>query len=191
MHARAAQKKPARELASEVNWLVLGLVIERPGYGSEIRNRFERKYGDVLSLGESYVYGVIDRLLARGWIEVVAGTDVGRQPRTRYRATALGMQTYDDRLVAELAEERGRQELWVRQLGVYARNPRAALRVIARAEKEYLKAAGRGKPPSSRSAGVESPGMLIDRLSRERRGLTEGGMLEWFQKARDGFGKLG
>lgn len=190
MRARAAQKKLVRELTSEVNWLVLGLVIERPSYGSEIRNRFERKYGDVLSLGESHIYGVIDRLLKRGWIEVVERTEVGRQPKTRYQATALGTRTYDDRLVAELAEEQRRQELWVRQLGVYANNPHAALRVIARAEKEYLKTAGSGAPPS-RSAGVESPGVLIDRLSRERRGLTKGGMLEWFQKARDGFEKLG
>ena len=192
MSPRKAQKKATRELTSDVNWAVLGLVIERPGYGSEIRNRFERYYESALSLGESHVYGVLDRLLERGWIEIVPGTSLGlerRQPKTKYRATELGIRAYEDRLVVELAEERRRQELWVRKLAVFAHDPSASQRVIGRAEQEYLKTVGSTRSSSGDSRSDRQ--VLIDRLVAERRGLTEGGMLTWFQNARDGFGQLG
>ena len=175
-------------MTSRVNWALLGLVIERPGYGLELYNRSQRVYGDALAFGgESHIYAALDRLLIRALIEVVPGTDVGRQPRVHYRATAIGIRKYEDWLVAEMAEERRRQELWVRQLGVFSGDPAAALRVIDRFQEESLKSAGHSEP-STRNASPR--GELIDRLVAEWRGLTEGGMVTWLQHAHEGFEAL-
>lgn len=190
MHAAVARKKPAKTMTSSVNWALLGLVIERRSYGLELYNRFQRVYGDVLPVSsESHVYSALDRLKDRGLIESVPRTEVGRQPKLHYQATALGIRGYEDWLVAEINAERRRQELWVRQLGIFARDPAAGMRVIGRFEREYLKGAGHtGPPPHDRASDPRTE--LIDSLVAERQRLVEGGMVTWFQRARDGFEEL-
>ena len=72
-------------MRSPVNWAVLGLMIERPSYGYEILQRFERNYGELLRLSSpSQIYTALDSLADRGMIEATAETapDVAsRQPR--------------------------------------------------------------------------------------------------------------
>jgi DNA-binding PadR family transcriptional regulator len=190
MHATAARKKQGRAMTSSVNWALLGLVIERPSYGLELYNRFQRVYGDVLPVSsESHIYTALNRLEDRSLIEIVPGTEVGRQPKLHYQATALGIRGYEDWLVAEINAERRRQELWVRQLGIFARDPAAALHVIGRFEREYLKGAGHtGRPPHDTASDPRTE--LINGLVAERQRLEEGGMVTWFQHAHDGFAKL-
>jgi DNA-binding PadR family transcriptional regulator len=190
MHAAVARKKPAKAMTSSVNWVLLGLVIERRSYGLELYNRFQRMYGDVLPVNsESHVYSALDRLKNRGLIEIVPGTEVGRQPKLQYQATALGIRGYEDWLVAEIDAERRRQELWVRQLGIFARDPAAALRMIGRFEREYLKGAGHTGPPPRDSASNPRT-ELINSLVAERQRIEEGGMVTWLQHAHDGFDEL-
>jgi DNA-binding PadR family transcriptional regulator len=191
MHAAGARKKPARAMTSSVNWVLLGLVIDRPSYGLELYNRFQRMYGDVLSMNsESHVYPALDRLKNRGLIEIVPGTgEVGRQPKLHYQATALGIRGYEDWLVAEINAERRRQELWVRQLEIFARDPAAALRMIGRFEREYLKGAGH-TGPLPRDSASNPRTELINSLVAERQRIEEGGMVTWLQRAHDGFEEL-
>ena len=51
-------------MRSPVNWAVLGLTIERPSYGYEILQRFERNYGELLKLSSpSQIYKALDSLM--------------------------------------------------------------------------------------------------------------------------------
>ncbi len=105
----AAAKKP---MTSQVNWALLGLLMERPGYGYQLIERFERAYGDVLPLGSySHVYTALDELRSRGFIEELTGAGAGqpgteRQPKRTYKATAEGARRYREWMLAQAWEDR-------------------------------------------------------------------------------------
>jgi DNA-binding PadR family transcriptional regulator len=79
--------------------VVLGLLIERPGYGYDLIKRVRTRFG-YLGLSESFVYRTLERLETEGCIEdigekAIGGTRRGA-PRVRYRATAVGRQQFKD-----------------------------------------------------------------------------------------------
>lgn len=177
-------------MSSPVNWTILGLVIERPSYGLELANRFQRVYADVLPVsGDSHVYAALNTLEAREMIETIPGIGVGRQPKPHYQATLLGIRSYEDWLVEEIDAQRRRQELWVRQLAIFAHDPGAALHVLGRYERQYLKDAGQaGRLPQAPT--VDSRGELIDALVAEQQRIGVGGMLSWLRYAHARFEAL-
>jgi DNA-binding PadR family transcriptional regulator len=189
MAANLARNRGERAMTSPVNWALLGLVINRASYGLELAHRFERAYGDVLPVsGDSHVYSALDRLETRGLIEIVPGTEITRQPKPHYRATELGVQSYENWLVEQVDAERRRQELWVRQLAVFTLAPDAALNVIDRFERQYLKTAGQAG--HARQGMGDARSELIDGLVAEQQRLAVGGMLSWLQFARSSFEAL-
>lgn len=185
MAATRANRTAPQAMTSVVYWVLLGLVIERPSYGLELYHRLQRMYGDVLSLrSESHVYGALNSLEKRELIETIPGPSVTRQPKPHYKATEQGLRSYEDWLVEQVADERRRQELWVRQLGIFAHNPAAALHIVSRYEEQHLKAAGE---QTARLPGVprDSRAELIEDLVAERQRLADGGMLSWLHYAED------
>jgi DNA-binding PadR family transcriptional regulator len=186
MTAIPARKTTGRAMTSAVNWSLLGLVIERPSYGLEFYNRYQRKYGDVQPVSEaSHIYSALDALVARGMIEKieeVSGAEVGRQPKPRYQATPLGVRSYEAWLVDQIEVDRRRQELWVRQLAIFAHDPAAALSVLRRYRLQYLEMAAKtwGLPEGS---VADSRSALIDELVAEMHRIGHGGMLSWLRFA--------
>jgi DNA-binding PadR family transcriptional regulator len=190
MVARPVKKATGRAMTSPVNWAILGLVIERPSYGLELANRFQRVYADVLPVsGVSHVYAALNTLEAREMIETIPGIGIGRQPKPHYQATLLGVRGYEDWLVEEIDAQRRRQELWVRQLAIFAHDPGAALHVLRRYEHQYLKGAGQAGHLPEGSA-IDPRGELIDLLVAERQRIAVGGMLSWLRYAHARFEAL-
>jgi DNA-binding PadR family transcriptional regulator len=185
MEASAARGPAERAMTSAINWSLLGVVISRPSYGSEFARRFQRIYGDVLWLKEQHVYDALDKLEARGFIEVIPGSRSGRQPRVRYRATPLGVRSYEDWVVQQIDVQQRQQELWVRQLAVFADDPVAALHVIGRFEREYQTIAGR--PRHTPDGPTDSRSQLIAALVDEHRRIAVGGMLSWLRRTHERF----
>jgi DNA-binding PadR family transcriptional regulator len=174
-------------MTSPVNWALLGLVISRSSYGHELAKRFERTYGDVLPLSsDSHIYTALNSLEGRGLIETVPGAGAGRQPKPHYRATSLGIRSYEEWLVAQIEVECRRQGLWVRQLSVFARDPKAALDLIDRFEREYLSRAGQVGERVDTDA-VDARSRLIEWLVGEQQRIAVGGMLSWLGSARRHF----
>jgi DNA-binding PadR family transcriptional regulator len=177
-------------MTSPVNWAILGLLIERPSYGLELANRYQRVYADVLPVsGESHVYSALDALETRAMIETIPGIGVGRQPKPHYQATLQGVRSYEDWLVEQVDAQSRRQELWVRQLAIFAHDPEAALQILGRYERQYLKGAGRtGRLPDG--SAIDSRGELIDGLVAEQQRIAVGGMLSWLRYAHARFEAL-
>ena len=77
--------------------VVLGLVIERAGYGYELQQRIDRQLG-FLGLSDSVIYGVLDRLERDGLIAErgakVAGQTRRGSPRVTYVATDAGVEEF-------------------------------------------------------------------------------------------------
>jgi DNA-binding PadR family transcriptional regulator len=182
-----------KPMTSQVNWALLGLVMEHPGYGYQLMQRFERAYGDVLPLSsESHIYTALNELKRRGLIEEVpetrvmqAGTD--RQPKLRYRATVEGTRGYREWMLAQVWKDRRQSRLFVRQLGVFESEPDAALEILEHYEKACLKEAAqtRDRAPADRPPG------LADRLVSEESRMAMEGRLPWVEYARREFGALG
>lgn len=181
----AAAKKP---MTSQVNWALLGLLMERPGYGYQLIERFERAYGDVLPLGSySHVYTALDELRSRGFIEELTGAGAGqpgteRQPKRTYKATAEGARRYREWMLAQAWEDRRQSQLSVRQLAAFEREPGVALEILDGYERACLREA-RHMPQTS--------GGLASRLLAEESRLAMEGRLPWVEYARGEFGALG
>ena len=170
---------------SQVNWGLLGLVIERPSYAYELARRFERTYEGVLTLSSvSHAYTALAALRERRLIEELPGTRVGRQPKPRYRATPKGLEDYCQWLVDQLGEDRRRQRLFVLALATFARVPRAALEILSRYEQACLAEAQHTQiPPQAPGCAAAAP-ELAARLATEERRLALGAKLAWVEYAR-------
>jgi DNA-binding PadR family transcriptional regulator len=79
--------------------VVLGLLVERPGYGYDLQQRIGARLG-FLGLSESAVYKILERLEREGWIEEMGRKEIGATrrgaPRVMYRATALGRERFEE-----------------------------------------------------------------------------------------------
>jgi DNA-binding PadR family transcriptional regulator len=171
-------------MTSVVYWVLLGLVIERPSYGLELYNRYQRMYADLLpASGSSHIYKALDELESRGFIEPVSEAGGSRQPKPHYRATALGASSFEDWYVEQMDLQRRGLELWARQLAIFAHDPAAALGLIDRFRREYLEAAGRIGAEAGTAS--DSRGALIDDLVAEQKRIAAGGMLSWLHYAED------
>jgi DNA-binding PadR family transcriptional regulator len=178
-------------MQSPVNWALLGLVIERPSYAYQLAQRFEHAYRGALSLSSiSHVYTALGTLTRRSLIEEVPGTRAGRQPKPCYRATAKGVEDYQEWLVSQVHEDRRRQRLFVLQLAALTRNPEAALEIIARYEQACLEEAAKIPIPSRDRAAVDAGSDLIARLLSEEHRLAVGSKLSWVEYARREFKAL-
>jgi DNA-binding PadR family transcriptional regulator len=186
MLERAVKDLGAGAMRSPVNWAVLGLTIERPSYGYEILQRFERNYGELLRLSSpSQIYTALDSLVDRELIEATSEPPVGaasRQPRLHYRATETGVRRYQEHLIGQAEEGRRRASLFTRELAALA--PDAALTVLERYEQTCLAQATTARPPVAGSTAPDSSTSLADRLAAEEERLAMEAKLPWIEYAR-------
>ncbi|HLM86862.1 MAG TPA: helix-turn-helix transcriptional regulator [Solirubrobacteraceae bacterium] len=173
-------------MRSPVNWAVLGLTIERPSYGYEILQRFERNYGELLKLSSpSQIYTALDSLRERGMIEATSEPSPGvasRQPRLHYRATEEGIGRYQEHLMGQAEEDRRRSSLFARELAALA--PEAALAVLDRYEQTCLALATKARARKVEPAARETSPTLADRLAAEDERLGMEAKLPWIEYAR-------
>lgn len=170
-------------MRSPVNWSLLGLVIQRPSYGYELVQRFERTYGDSLELSSpSQIYTALDALERKGWIEEMAPepSTVVRQPKPHYRVTAEGLRCYREWLIAQAHEERRRSRVFARQLAMLP--PADALAVIERYEHACLADASGTTPVGG--PGDDGAAGLLTRLELEDDRLALEARLAWIHYAR-------
>jgi DNA-binding PadR family transcriptional regulator len=186
MGGREAIDRSASAMRSPVNWALLGLVIQRPSYGYELVQRFERTFEQALELSSpSQIYTALDTLARRGLIEEVLGgpeRDVVRQPKPQSRATKAGVASYSDWLFSQLDDERRRYRLLAQQLVLL--DSSAALSVIERCEQACLKEASRVSADGAKSGAGDAPSALVERLIGEEDRLRVGARLAWIQYAR-------
>ncbi len=156
-------------MRSAVNWALLGLVIERPSYAYDLAQRFERRYGSVLSLSNiGHVYTALSALGTRGLVQEIPGTREGRQPRPRYQSTPKGVDEYRAWLVSQVSDDRRRHELFVLALAALAREPGGLLEVVTSCEQEWLSEGMRTS--IARDGLTGGPAGVVDDASQEGEG---------------------
>jgi DNA-binding PadR family transcriptional regulator len=185
MESARLNDRSTATMRSPINWGLLGLLIQRPSYGYELVQRFERTYGDTLELSSrSQIYTALDSLARRGLIEHaqdVRVEDPVRQPKLHYRATRDGICAYERWLIEQVSEDERRSRLIAQH---FAALPlQHAQRVLERCAVLCLDAAGRltAEDDEHRS---ENPGGLVERLAGEEERLHAGATLSWIEYAR-------
>lgn len=77
--------------------VVLGLLIERPGYGYDLMKRARTRFG-FLGLSENFVYKTLERLEQDGWIAETGEKRVGNTrrgaPRVVYEVSPVGRKEF-------------------------------------------------------------------------------------------------
>lgn len=181
----ASREQGTAALRSSVGWALLGLVIQRPSYGYELVQRFERTYLDALELSSrSQIYTALDALAQRSLIEELPAEDLPahpeRQPKLHYRPTEKGVHSYEKWLVGQIQEERRRSRLFAHQLAVLT--PTAALGIVERCERACLDSAGGDLPAEAPS--LDGAAGLTARLLSEEDRLAVEARLAWLEYAR-------
>lgn len=184
----------ATPMRSTVNWALLGLIIERPSYAYDLAQRFERRYGTVLSLSNiGHVYTALGALESRNLVEEIPGTREGRQPRPRYRASETGVREYGRWLATQAGEDRKRSQMFVLALAALTGRPEQLLEVISDYEQTWL-AYGAGTHIERTEAGddesLDALAALLRRLTDEESRLAVGAKLAWIEYARQELAKL-
>jgi DNA-binding PadR family transcriptional regulator len=172
-------------MRSPINWVLLGLLIQRPSYGYELVQRFERTYGDTLELSSrSQIYTALDSLARRGLIEHAQEAPVGdpvRQPKLEYKATQDGIGAYESWLIDQVSDDERRSRLIAQHF--VALPPEHALRVLERCAEVCLDAVGR-LPTEHDEHRREHGAALTERLAGEEERLRAGAILSWIEYAR-------
>ncbi len=172
-------------MRSPLVWTLLGVVIEHPGHGYELAQRFKRVYDDTLMLSDrKNIYRLLETLIGHELIEQTApdanqAPAPNRLPKPHYRATAHGKRTYEEWLVAQLHQEFDQQRMFARQLAMLA--PEAALEVLERYEREYL---DESEERPSEASEQEDIAEVAEHLAREDMRLKLGATISWLRYAR-------
>jgi DNA-binding PadR family transcriptional regulator len=185
MESARLNDRGAAAMRSPINWALMGLLIQRPSYGYELVQRFERTYGETLELSSrSQIYTALDSLVRRRLIEHAQDERVEnpmRQPKPHYRATQDGICTYERWLIEQVSDDERRSRLIAQHFA--ALPPEHALRLLERCAVLCLDAAGR-LPAEDDEHSSENPGALAERLAGEECRLRAGAVLSWIEYAR-------
>lgn len=190
-----------RRMTSQVNWALLGLLIERPDYKYRLTQRFESAFGDVLSFGSpSHIHTALSELKRRGLIERVPGRpatrmDTARQRGPRYRATPQGLQGFREHMLDQIWEDRRQAWLFARQLALLAGEPEVAIEVLEHRQRACLQETGRARSARAGNPRLDdydddSSQELADRLVSEDARLAPASTLPWIDYARAEFEAL-
>jgi DNA-binding PadR family transcriptional regulator len=175
----------AAPVKSLLNWVLLGLVIEKPSYIYEVCQRLERRFGQVLPVSRARVYDAFRALEDRGFIEelddalvVLSGTP--RQPKLHYQATPAGVREHRRWLVGQIAEEGDPPALVSRLIAASALDDRTLMVILDQYEQECLDQA-RNLPSEAHD---DSPLAQGERIAAELRRATLHAHLGWIAWAR-------
>jgi DNA-binding PadR family transcriptional regulator len=166
---------------------VLGLVIERPGYGYDLARRLQARFGSS-GFAPTGVYSALDQLSAEELVRN-AGRRTGAAneraaPRTIYEATPKGVDHFEEWMLGDSSLAPVRDELYMK---IALSKPHNLPRLIelARSQEEDCLARMHGlKRPLDRQGGLRAWSEVAVLLVRDAEIKQLEARVEWLQKAR-------
>jgi DNA-binding PadR family transcriptional regulator len=174
-------------------YAILGLVIERPGYGYQLAQRLEERFGSS-SFAPSGVYSALDQLSRDGFVQAAreageTGPGPARRaaPRMIYEATAEGVEHFEAWMLGSSPTPPLRDELHMK---IALCRPRNIPRLIDMVYGQKLACAARLRD-LERLAETQAAGQTDEWAQRMRVLATETEIaswrarIEWLASARD------
>jgi DNA-binding PadR family transcriptional regulator len=170
-------------------YAVLGLVIERPGYGYQLAQRLEDRFGSS-GFAPSGVYSALDQLSRDDFIrsagEMGAGPAKRAAPRTIYEATEEGVDHFEAWMLAACPAPPLRDELHMK---IALCRPSNLPRLIEMVYGQELACMGRLRDLKQRAeedpADPQEWSSLMRTLARDAEVATWNARIEWLQSARE------
>lgn len=176
-------------------YAVLGLVIERPGYGYQLAQRLQERFGSC-AFAPSGVYSALDQLsreqMVRAAAEAAPRGDRRTAPRVIYEATEQGVSHFESWMLGSSAAPPLRDEL---HLKIALCRPRNLRRLIDTVYGQELACLSRLRD-LTRLSELEAPderrdwSKLMRVLSRDAEIASWRARIEWLQSARARLGHL-
>lgn len=126
-----------------VKHAVLGLIIERRGYGHELAARLAERLASEFEVPSGTFYTALLTLQRDGHVEVARRVPRGRSTRVYYDATEAGLRHFDEWMAEPLSREPLRGELYLRLAFVDHRRLSTLVRAFERLEVECVAAIAR------------------------------------------------
>jgi DNA-binding PadR family transcriptional regulator len=194
MGANVRGDKRSLAMRSSVNWAVLGLLIERPGHGYDLFQRFDDAYAGALELSTpSQIYGALNALERRSLIEQLPATDAAskapRQPKPHYRATPKGLRAYEDFMMTYSPRSADAPGVFARM--VAGLDPVKALAVVERYEQACLDELKSVSMDTGPDPMIDEKDRLAARLVRKEKRLAIDAKIAWARYARSQLEALG
>lgn len=179
---------------------VLGLVIERPGYGYDLARRLRERFGSS-GFAPTGVYSALDQLSAEGLVRAAGsladGSAERAAPRTVYEATAEGREQFDRWMLSGSSPAHVRDELNMK-LALSRPRDLPALIELARSQEEQclerLQALKQldvaAEAPRSRGGGGLAWSQVAALLVRDAEVRQLQARVEWLQRAQAIMAKL-
>jgi DNA-binding PadR family transcriptional regulator len=171
-------------------YAILGLVIERPGYGYQLAQRLEERFGSS-GFAPSGVYSALDQLSRDQFVRAAGEMGPGRArraaPRTIYEATDEGVEHFEAWMLRSSPTPPLRDELHMK---IALCSPRNLPRLVDLVYGQELACLGRLRDLEA-LADVEVEGntrewtRLMRALSREAEVALWQARIEWLQSARE------
>ncbi|HEX4838364.1 MAG TPA: PadR family transcriptional regulator [Solirubrobacteraceae bacterium] len=173
---------------------VLGLVIERPGYGYDLARRLQDRFGSS-GFAPTGVYSALDQLrseaLVRSAGSRAGATNERAAPRTIYEATPKGIDHFEEWMLGCSSLAPVRDELYMK---IALSKPHNLSRLIelAQAQEEdcLARLAGLRRPATRSRGGPRAWSEVAVLLVRDAEIKQLQARVEWLQKARAIMDKL-
>jgi DNA-binding PadR family transcriptional regulator len=174
---------------------VLGLVIERPGYGYDLARRLEERFGSS-GFAPTGVYSALDQLRSEALVcsagSRAAETNERGAPRTIYEATSKGVDRFEEWMLRSSSPAPVRDELYMK-IALSKPHNLPRLMELARAQEENCMARmeelKRPLPTRSRNGTRSWPEVAV-LLVRDAEIRQLQARIEWLQKARTVMDKM-
>lgn len=168
---------------------VLGLVIERPGYGYQLAQRLDERFGSS-GFAPSGVYSALDQLsrddLVRSAGEMGAGPARRAAPRTIYEATEEGVDHFEAWMLDPSPAPPLRDELHMKIALCRPRNLPRLIEMVAGQEQVCLGRLQDLKRLTQETAGASRDWSAMMRmLATEAEVAFWNSRIEWLQNARE------
>jgi DNA-binding PadR family transcriptional regulator len=176
-------------------YAVLGLVIERPGYGYQLAQRLEERFG-ASEFAPSGVYSALDQLSRDSFIrsagEMRGGTSRRAAPRTIYEATEEGVEHFAAWMLEASPAPPLRDELHMK---IALCRPSDLPRLIEIVHGQEMACMGRlrdlGQRADEDPPNAHEWSSLMRTLARDAEVAVWNARIEWLQSARDLLEQLG
>jgi DNA-binding PadR family transcriptional regulator len=173
---------------------VLGLVIERPGYGYDLARRLQERFGSS-GFAPTGVYSALDQLSSDELVRNAGSRENGLNeraaPRTIYEATSKGMSHFEDWMLGDSSLAPVRDELYMK---IALSKPHNLLHLIelARSQEEecLLRLESLKLAPARPRGAPKVWSEVAVLLVRDAEIKQLQARIEWLQKARAVMDKL-
>jgi DNA-binding PadR family transcriptional regulator len=172
---------------SPVTGALLGLLLERPGYGYELAQRMNERMGPAWRLTPSSIYPVLERLeseqLVRRTVKEMSGRQRQRE-RVMYHATDAAVEAFEQWLARPARKEPVRTELLAKIAVARPEDAERLLRSLDEYERECLELLASADGDRPNSPGEGSWGSLLSELIHGAAAEHVRAELEWIAFAR-------